>query len=625
MVAMPVALPRVSFNLVTSPQTLGLQQQRALVVGALAPAVRASGKITFAANPLASATITLNGTAWTFVASGASGAQTNIAGSLSATLAALVTALNASGDTQVVKCTYYQLGTALYIINKTPGTGGNTFTLAASLATVSAGTLTGGAAAPGTATGGTLVSALPQDAASINALFGIGSHISQMANAFRNVNKVTVLDALPLADNASAVQAWAQIVFAGSATASGSLFITVENGKYHTYEIDLVSGNTPATILTALEAAIAADKVPFTSADDGVATIQFTALNGGTHANDWLLAISGSVPGITATLTGWANGATNPSLTTLFDPVATVRYQNIVWPAGYTLSKVGTFLDGRKNVVNNVMDGRAFVYRNVVLATAESDALALNSSEVVLFNNAPVNAATWVGAHLPSAPDTLAARFAAARARRFEDGISISDIVATPATNDQVGGISTASLPYFNTPFLNVGLPSSGTGYNETDQETAENNGVSVVGVNMGGTGVVAGPVVTTWLKDGSGNADTTWKYLEWRDTHGAIREYIVNNCRSRFQQARLTNGDVIANYSMANETIIRGYLLKLCLDLMGFALIQAGQKARQYIQDNMVVVLDLANRKVSVTLVVPMTSQLGNLTGTVQVIFVTS
>lgn len=109
-----------------------------------AVAIAASGTITFTANPSANDTITIGTTTWTFVASGASGTQTNIKATLALTLAQLVTDLLASADAQIVKATYEQNGTVLNVNYLTPGTGGNSFALAASVATASGTTLAGG-------------------------------------------------------------------------------------------------------------------------------------------------------------------------------------------------------------------------------------------------------------------------------------------------------------------------------------------------------------------------------------------------------------------------------------------------------------------------------------------------
>jgi hypothetical protein len=97
----------------------------------------AAGDITFTANPSASDTITLNGTTWTFVASGATGAQTNIGSTTVATLDDLAADLNASTDSNVRVATYSRSGNVLDIAYDTPGTEGEGYTLAASAATTS--------------------------------------------------------------------------------------------------------------------------------------------------------------------------------------------------------------------------------------------------------------------------------------------------------------------------------------------------------------------------------------------------------------------------------------------------------------------------------------------------------
>lgn len=619
-----ISNPKVTINIIARDQTLGLEDQRALIVGQIDPGKPATGTITFAANPTASSTITLNSTAVTFVASGATGSQVNIGANLAATLQALKTFLNASSDTQIVKCTYDVSGTKLFVRNKTLGTSGNSFTLAASVATVSASTLTGGVAGAGTAAGGTLVTDVPRTDAEINELFGATSHLAYVCRHFRAINPYTNMDCLPLADDSSAVRATSKIVFSGTATRAGSLKITVASEQKHAYTIDVAQSDTPVEILAKLANVIGKDRwQPFMFYDNALDTATFEACNGGPHANDWLIAIAGSIPGLSWTLTGWANGATNPSLTTLFEPVANIRYQTIVYPAAYATTTLKNFIDPRKNVDNDVKDGRAFVYQNVAFATAKTNAATLNSSEIVVMSNKPTSVANrWIGPHLPEAPDALAAKFAAARARRFESNISISDLVVTNEPADQFGGIDLASLPYFNTPLLGVGMPLKGTGYNYAEQIELETAGVTVLGVNRTDNTVIMGTVVTTWLNDAAGNPDDTWRYLEWRDTHGAIREFIVLNCRKRFAQYRLTTGELIPNRAMANEPMIRGYILDLCMQLADASLIVKGQPARQWIQDKMVVTLDLAARKATIYLNVPMVSQLGQIVGTVKFSF---
>jgi hypothetical protein len=74
----------------------------------------APGSVTFSAPPVTGSSITLNGTSVGFVTSGATGLQVNI-GSVAATLASLLTLLNASADANLVQAVYSVVGSTLNI------------------------------------------------------------------------------------------------------------------------------------------------------------------------------------------------------------------------------------------------------------------------------------------------------------------------------------------------------------------------------------------------------------------------------------------------------------------------------------------------------------------------------
>jgi hypothetical protein len=107
----------------------------------------ATGSIAFSAQPVATSTVTINGTPFTFVSGSPSGNQVQIGGSLAATITALATALNASAVSGVAQATYVAGATKLTITHDTAGVTGNAFTLAASNTSngkVSGATLSGG-------------------------------------------------------------------------------------------------------------------------------------------------------------------------------------------------------------------------------------------------------------------------------------------------------------------------------------------------------------------------------------------------------------------------------------------------------------------------------------------------
>jgi hypothetical protein len=143
---------------------------------------RASGNITFAVQPLANATVTLNGTVVTFVAGAPVGNQVQIAGTLALTLAALVTFANASVDANISQATYSASATKLYVVSKVTGVGGNAFTLAASVAVPSGATLVGGSGTD-TATPAALIT-------------GSGAYVANGIAAETALAAVTIMDNL---------------------------------------------------------------------------------------------------------------------------------------------------------------------------------------------------------------------------------------------------------------------------------------------------------------------------------------------------------------------------------------------------------------------------------------------
>lgn len=106
----------------------------------------ATGLITFAAQPSVGDTVNINGTSVAFIANGGtpSGNQVALGTTLAATLTALATFLNASADANISQATYAPTATALAITSKAQTEAANNFTIAASRASVSAPTLTGG-------------------------------------------------------------------------------------------------------------------------------------------------------------------------------------------------------------------------------------------------------------------------------------------------------------------------------------------------------------------------------------------------------------------------------------------------------------------------------------------------
>jgi hypothetical protein len=140
----------------TDPAPAAVQSLAAGCVGApqvlTAGGAAATGTTTFAAQPTAGHTITLNGVVFEFVASGATGRQVNIGAAITNTLDNLVSVINTirdAGEGRLLGYTYTKTGggnNVLTVAANVFGAAFNAFTLASSNAngTVSGATLTGG-------------------------------------------------------------------------------------------------------------------------------------------------------------------------------------------------------------------------------------------------------------------------------------------------------------------------------------------------------------------------------------------------------------------------------------------------------------------------------------------------
>jgi phage tail sheath gpL-like len=476
--------------------------------------------------------------------------------------------------------------------------------------------------AGGTATAGELQRDIGNDG-SEDALFDENSHIAGMIAAFKKLNKVSNLDAIGLDDAGTAVKATAVITFStGPATAIGKFIVTIASEFNYQVTVDVSVGDTVTVIGDAVVAAFdAIPKKPFTIANvAGVVTA--TAENGGTLANDWGISVSGSAAGVTVALTsGWSAGATDPTLTGVLDVIGDRRYQTILWPSAYALDEVETLLNARFNASNDVLDGVAIQVKSDTLANLKAYAIQ-NSQSVVIPGVKKINGTLFKAPATFEMPDIAAAQICAIRALRLTQGAVLTQFQTTVAADDQFGGISIASLPYFNTalPNLSVSLPEND--FSKEDVKELIGSGVATFGPNRVYNATIFGEFVTTYLTDAAANADDSFKFLNTVDTASVIREFYFVNLKKRYAQTRLTDGNLVAGRDMANEASIRTFCAKLYDELADDALVQKGTAAKKDYLQNLSVVVDVRNGKATINQAPLLVSQLRVILGTIQINF---
>ena len=238
--------------------------------------------------------------------------------------------------------------------------------------------------AGGTAVAGELQEGIQNDN-SWDALFGADSMLAAMIRSARLLNQKTQFDAIALDDNGSAVDATGTITVVGTASEDGTLEVIVASEQNHKVSVAVTSGDSVTVIAASIVTAVnASDNVPVL-ASSSVGVVTFTALNGGTYGNTFGIEVIGSVAGVTGTaVVAMASGATDPTLTNVFDVVGDTRYQGVVWPYADDTTVVRTFLDGRFNVNNDVLDGVAFTSKTDTLANLTSTYGALNSQSLLV-------------------------------------------------------------------------------------------------------------------------------------------------------------------------------------------------------------------------------------------------
>jgi len=480
--------------------------------------------------------------------------------------------------------------------------------------------------AAGSATAGALNENILNDN-SEDTLFGANSQLAGMIREAKRLNQVTQMDAIALDDDGAGVAATGSIALTGTATEAGTLTVRIGSQSNHEYSIAVASGDTATVIGDAIDTAVAADTdAPFSTANT-TGTVAVTADNDGTVGNYIGIEVDGSVGGVTSTVTGMSGGATDPTLTGVFDVVGNKRYQTVVWPYADDTSDLTTFLDARFNDDAYVLDGRGITANQDSLANHLTALGALNSQSLVWITDKAESETNFVGPAQFEMPQIKAAEVAAIRALRLTDGASISQfVITTNGPLDSFGGPALASKPYFNTTLPNLPLVKTGRGWNSTEIGQLDDEGGTVLGVNTAGNTSIMGEVLTTYKTDSAGNSDISFKYLNYVDTASGAREYFFNNLRARFAQSRLTEGDVIPGRDMANDLTIASYCEKLYQDLAGadYVLLQAGEDALKFFKDNISVSLDLSTGTATVQMTVPLVTQLREILATMKIAFST-
>lgn len=425
-------------------------------------------------------------------------------------------------------------------------------------------------------------------------------------------------------DAAAGTAATLDIVTTGDATEDGTITFKAIDESLYTFTVDVLSGDAAADVAANIKTAIdALERFIATSGAVAVATLPLTANDVGTIANKYTIKVENVPAGLTITAGQFSGGATDPTVTGIFDPVSAQRFHSISWPWESDFSEIETFLENR-NVINNAfLHGMAFIGFDDTEAniTAKvNGGTPLNSPNLIFMGNRQVSSESVI----VTPQDWRCVEFMAIEALRQTDGAPIGNYVTVSASRDIVGNAGLASLAYYNTPMALTGLGDPNSLFDGTEQENLKGDGYTIVGINNSKTSAIMGEVVSTYKFNTIGEPDVSFKYLNYIRTGFLALELFFKTLKSDYSQFRLTDGDLIAGRSMANKEQIEGRYLSIyqILSRPDFVLTQAGSAAEGFFFQQLSVTTDIVNGLVTTSGQLPIVTQLRQINITFQLNF---
>jgi len=482
--------------------------------------------------------------------------------------------------------------------------------------------------ASGTAVSGNLYQSLEIET-SYNTLFGKDSILAAMVRKAQLANSISksrpVIDAIPFDDAGGAVAATGSITFTDAPTENGSIFVTVGSNLDNRYELELTTSDNPTAIGDALVSAIVADDTSPVTAINASGIVTFTAKNKGTVGNSFTIIVEGSVAGLTIVQTNMSSGVTDPDISSVPTTIQNLRYTSTCHPVIETwIDVIVPMLETRFNQTDPIIkDGQLIVVGTDTFANFASSTVAQNKKTIVYFAHKKLDETYHKGSLHGELDYAIAAHITALRELRLTEGSFISSIVNTPLeSNDNFGGISLATLPYHNTPLEYVPLTDPRLAWSTEELEELEDKGFAIFGNNEANSGVLLGEVTTRYKTNIEGQADVSFKYLNYVDQASVSREYATNYLKATFRQYRMSSKYIIPKRNIASVGFFRSTCMDVYASLVELAIYRGGEDERKAFKNALSVVFDYSLGKVTFELLNPAVTQVRDIVGIIQTTF---
>lgn len=363
----------------------------------------------------------------------------------------------------------------------------------------------------GTAPANELV--LVTSAAQAKTLFGAGSVLAGMFEAYFAQNSFTEVHAMPVADDGSGVAAVGSVAFGGTATAAGTIALMVAGRPV---KAAVANGNNATAVATSVSAAINAITdlpVTATALSD---TVTITAKNKGVTGNDIDLRVNyyngESTPaGLTVTITAMTGGATNPSLSAAIAALGDEWFHVIgcAFRDGGSLAALKSEMDSRWGPIRQI-DGHVIAAASGTVGDMTTLGSTLNDKHltVVATQKSPTPA--------------------------YEVAAETAAIVAYYASIDPARPLQTLGYQWMK-------APGRSNRYTLTERNTLLYAGIATVRISTAGA-VTVERLVTTYRTNEAGGSDPAYLDIETLMTLQYIRWDWRNYILTKYPRHKLAN-----------------------------------------------------------------------------------
>lgn len=378
--------------------------------------------------------------------------------------------------------------------------------------------------------------------------FGRGSMLHAMAAAYRAGDDLTELWAIGLSDLAGGTAATAQITVTAAATAAGVIALMVDGVAV---KVGVAAADAPATIATAIAAAVnALPDLPVTAAS-AAAVVTLTARHKGTAGNDLDARANfyqgESYPaGVGLTFTAFAGGAGNPDFTTAIAAIGDASYSTIVVGFADAATMAAAEVEmARRWSAMEMIDGRVYFGARGTMAALAAIGSARNSPHLSI-----------IGAKAaPQASYRWAATFAA--------------VVGFHGAIDPARPFQTLALP-------GLTAPAQGDRFTRTERDLLLRDGISTWTVDAGGA-VLIERAITTYQVNPFGIEDAAFLDVNTPLTLSYLRYAVRARILAKYPRHKLASDDTRATAGQAIVTpkVIRAELIALFRELEEVGLVE--------------------------------------------------